>query len=335
MIAPRAVVSVLLAGVLALGVSGCATTTPGAAPGAALDVSPAPFAIDQDFADPDVLLVDDTYYAYATNSLVANVQYATSSDLDSWEVADTDVFPELPEWADTRKTWAPDVSDRGDGTFLLYFTAADKASGKQCIGVATAPAATGPFVGDPSPLICPIDQGGAIDASSFVDLDGSRWVLWKNDGNCCALDTWLQITPLSADGLTVTGDTTKLIKQTQGWEGDVVEAPVLVRGPDDRYVLFYSANSYADESYAMGFATASTIVGPYVSDPRPLLSTDSTNERYLGPGGQDLVFAPGAGGAGTPSRIVLHSWDPAFVYRGLSVLDLDWIDGRPSVRLPG
>ncbi|MEC5183196.1 arabinan endo-1,5-alpha-L-arabinosidase [Cryobacterium sp. MP_3.1] len=298
---------------------------------AATDV-PAAFAIDQDFPDPDVLLVGDTYYAYATNSLTANVQFATSTDLRSWEVQDGDVLPDLPDWADTGRTWAPEVTSGPDGTFLLYFTAADRASGLQCIGVASAASATGPFVATSTlPLICPTGEGGAIDAGAFVDADGSRWLLWKNDGNCCSLDTWLQLSPLSPDGRTLTGEPTRLIKQSEDWHGTAVEAPILIRH-DDEYVLFYSANSYADDSYAMGFATAPTLQGPYTNGAEPLFSTESSGDRYLGPGGQDVV-SPGPGQPGG-DRIVVHSWDPAYVYRGMSVLQLDWVDGRPTVVPP-
>ena len=319
------IVAVLL-GVAALGFGGCATALPPA--GEAAAVAPAAFAIDQDFADPDVLLVDGTYYAYATNSLVNNVQFATSADLVSWEVQDSDALPELPDWADSGKTWAPDVSAGPAGTFLLYFTAADRASGRQCIGVATATSPAGPFAAAAAPVICPVAEGGAIDASSYLDTDGSRWLLWKNDGNCCDLDTWLQLSPLTADGLTVAGDPTRLIKQTQEWEGAVVEAPVLTRA-DGQVVLFYSANNYGDDSYATGYATAKTLQGPYTSSADPLFSTESAGSRYLGPGGQDIVTGPGSA---TPDHMVLHSWDPAYVYRGMSVVELDWVDGRPVVR---
>jgi arabinan endo-1,5-alpha-L-arabinosidase len=323
----RQAAAILLVGAVAAALAGCAA---GAQHGG--DSAPAAFAIDQDFPDPDVLMVDGTYYAYATNSLTANVQYATSTDLETWTVQADDVFPDLPQWADTGKTWAPEVTAADDGVFLLYFTAADRASGLQCIGVASAAAATGPFESvSPLPLICPADEGGAIDASNFVDADGSRWLLWKNDGNCCLLDTWLQLSPLSADGRSTAGEPIRLIKQTEAWQGSVVEAPVLIRH-DEQYVLFYSANSYADDSYAMGYATASSVLGPYTNAVDPLFSTEGAGGRYLGPGGQDIV-ASGAGQAGG-DRIVLHSWDPAFVYRGMSVLDLDWHDGRPVVVPP-
>ena len=37
-----------------------------------------------DFPDPDVILVGQTYYAYATNSVAGNIQMISSSDLVHW-----------------------------------------------------------------------------------------------------------------------------------------------------------------------------------------------------------------------------------------------------------
>src|SRR5688572_10806862 len=163
--------------------------------------------VDQDFPDPDILLVDGTYYAYATQpgDGSVNVQMATSTDLKTWEVQVQDPLPELPDWATNGRTWAPEVTQGPDG-YLMYMTARSKDPDLQCIGVATSTSPAGPFhpVGD-DPLVCPEDEGGAIDAASYVEPDGKRYLLWKNDGNCCGKDTWLHLQPLSADGLKLTG----------------------------------------------------------------------------------------------------------------------------------
>jgi len=322
--------AVLAAGTLAL--TACSGDGSGDAGGAdtAAPASETPaFAIDQDFPDPDVLRVGETYYAYATNSPAANLQYATSTDLETWQPAGEDAFPDLPAWADEGRTWAPDVTELADGRFALYFTAQDAESGQQCIGAATADAPTGPFVGaSDTPLICPLDEGGAIDASSFTDTDGARYLVWKNDGNCCGLDTWLQLSPLGADGVTLAGEPTRLLQQTEAWEGSLIEAPVIVKH-DDAYVLFYSANDYGGEAYATGYATATALAGPYTKADGPLLTTEITGDAYVGPGGQDVVAGPDG-----EDRIFFHSWDPAIVYRGMNVLPLSWNGSTPVVDLP-
>lgn len=289
-------------------------------------MSSSAFVIDQDFPDPDVLHVGDTYYAYATNTAAANVQFATSRDLKVWTVSGADALPTLPSWALPGKTWAPEVSQLSPGQYVMYFAAANANPALQCIGVATATSPGGPFkpAGDAA-LICPADEGGAIDPSTFVDTDGTHYLIWKNDGNCCALDTWLQMAPLSANGRQLAGVTTKLIKQTATWEGSLIEAPVLVKH-GSKYVLFYSANSYGDDSYAIGYATASSVTGPYTKHGEPLLSTSSSRGRYLGPGGQDVVKAPDGS-----DRLVFHSWDPAVVYRGMNVRTLEWKDDEPVI----
>ena len=258
--------------------------------------SPSPSApeavLDENFPDPDVLQVGDTWYAYATQkaSPNSNLQEATSKDLKTWQLLDTDPLPRLPSWATTGRTWAPDVSKVGNG-YVMYFTAHSVDPDVQCIGVARATSPTGPFTSVGSkPLVCPAAQGGAIDPASFVDADGTRYIVWKNDGNCCGKDTWLQLQKTSPDGLELAGAPVKLIKQDQAWEGELVEAPTLVRH-GSQYTLLYSANSYAADKYVTGYATANKLTGPYTKNPQPLLSTSNTG--IIGPGGQDVVHGPG------------------------------------------
>jgi arabinan endo-1,5-alpha-L-arabinosidase len=317
---------VLLALVLAIAMSACGgdegtpssrSTAPSTAAEALEPV------LDQDFPDPDILLVDGTYYAYATQpgDGSVNVQVATSTDLTSWDVQVQDPLPELPAWATNGRTWAPEVTKGPDG-FLMYMTARSKDPDLQCIGVARSTSPAGPFrpIGD-EPLVCPEDDGGAIDAASYVEPDGKRYLLWKNDGNCCGKDTWLHLQSLSADGLKLTGPPVRLIKQDQPWEGNLVEAPTLVRHGSS-YVLFYSANDYGGESYTTGYATASKLEGPYEKAAEPLLTTAATG--VTGPGGQDVV-TDSAG----KTHIVFHGWDPAVIYRGMYVADLTWDGATP------
>ena len=316
----RAVFVVLATAVL---VSGCAA---GPEPEAEASIV-VPFDIDERFADPDVVASDDGYLAFATNVFGLNVVMASSPDLTDWTVDREDRLPELPAWTSSGKVWAPEVSADGVGGYILYFTAEDTASGRQCIGVATSGSdAVFSAVSD-EPLICPIEEGGAIDASTFIDDDGTHWLLWKTDGNCCDLDTWIRIAPLSADGLALAGPSVDLVKQDLPWEGDLVEAPVLVKH-DDTYVLFYSANDYGGDAYAMGAATATSLTGPYTKHDDPILSTRSSDGRYLGPGGQDVISTPEG------DRIIFHSWDESYAYRGMHVASLEWDASTPRVVLP-
>ncbi|WP_149203206.1 glycoside hydrolase family 43 protein [Actinotalea subterranea] len=279
--------------------------------------------IDTDFPDPDVLEVDGTWYAYATNGNSRNVRVARSADLVTWEEL-PDAMPDLPTWVIPGKTWAPEVTRLEDGRFALYFTATSFRPTAQCIGVALADSPEGPFVAvGEQMLVCPDAEGGAIDASTFTDADGTRYLLWKNDGNCCGLDTWLQLAPLSADGTALAGEPVRLVQQDQPWEGSLVEAPTLVER-DGTYVLLYSANDYGGPAYAIGYATATSVLGPYTKAPEPLFTTDTFEGRYAGPGGQDVVAGPDG-----EDRLVFHSWYGSTTYRAMNVLPLTWEGGRP------
>ncbi len=301
------------------------------APAAIPTPGPGQFAnpvIRRDFPDPDSLRVGDVYYVYATNARGVNVQAARSADLVRWEWLG-DALPALPGWARRGFTWAPEVTAAPRG-YVMYFTARHAGSGRQCIGAAVSTAPEGPFApaGD-RPLVCQLDEGGSIDASSFTDEDGTRYVLWKNDGNCCGVDTWIYIQRAAADGLSLEGEAVRLIRGEPGWEGGLVEAPTLwKRG--GRYFLFYSANRYAGAQYAVGYATAENPTGPYRKAPGPLLATSTKHGPVIGPGGQDVV-ATGDG----RTWLLYHSWDPASVsYRAMHLDELVWEGETPVARGP-
>ncbi|MEV5238048.1 glycoside hydrolase family 43 protein [Streptomyces cinnamoneus] len=283
--------------------------------------------LDREFADPDVVKVGRTYHAYATHDDSRNVQHATSADLTHWTVVGADALPVLGAWAspDRNRVWAPEVYANGKG-FTLHYTAQDRASGRQCIGAALAASPDGPFrpVGD-GPLICPAAEGGAIDAASYTE-NGRRYVLWKNDGNCCEADTWIHLQPVTRDGSRTTGPAVRLFKQDLPWEDKLVEAPTLVKR-NGRYVLFYSANFYRSDDYRTGYAVASSLTGPYAKAAAPLMTTDSFGGAVRGPGGQDVVTGPDG-----RDRIVFHGWRNGFAYRALYVADLGFANGRPVVR---
>ncbi len=299
--------------------------------------------IDANFADPSVLLVGGVYHAYATNSGGQNIQHETSTDLVHWK-KQPDVLPQLGSWvgdctftpggATDHCIWAPEVT-AVPGGYALYYTARDDLAARQCIGTAFATSPSGPFVPAADPLVCPdgqrgtTDLGGAIDASTYRE-NGKLYLLWKADGNCCALPATIYLQPLSADGRTLTGPATALIQNDLPFEGKVVEAPNLVKH-GNTYYLFYSANDFGGGNYRTGYATASSITGPYTKSPTELMTTDQFHGTVIGPGGED-VFTTKQG----TTAILFHGWDPTYSYRAMYVSALDWSTpglpaGQPQV----
>jgi beta-xylosidase len=215
-----------------------------------------------DFPDPHVILVDDTYYAYSTTVSPRNIRVITSKDLVNWEDLG-DALPALPKWAmlNSGFTWAPGVIQIED-KFVMYYVARDKELDKQCIGVGVSDVPEGPFT-DPNEeaFICQGDLGGSIDAYPYRNDDGKLYVFWKNDGNCCGLEVALWVQELSPDGLTLVGEPIKLIVRDQPWERPLIENPAMVKN-NDTYYLFYSGNWWESHEYAVGYAVCETVTGP-------------------------------------------------------------------------
>lgn len=296
-----------------------------------------------DFPDPFVLRVGDVYYAYATTDVSQNLQLARSSDLVTWEVLD-DPLPKLAAWS-SGDTWAPEVFQTSAG-FVLYYTSRapeikrPDGSGSQCITLAVSAVPEGPFIDSSTePLVCQAELGGSIDATAFEDPDGSRYLIWKNDGNCCGLPTRFTIQPLSDDGLRLTGKPSDMgVVNDEPWEAGLIEAPTLIL-EDGVYYLFYSANGYDTEFYAVGYATSTKVSGPYVDAPEnPILASAwdrPVTSRARGPGHQSVVTTKDG-----QLWMAYHAWDEDavgyanFGERTVWIDRLELADGTAVVKGP-
>ncbi|MEU4193749.1 family 43 glycosylhydrolase [Kribbella sp. NPDC026611] len=273
--------------------------------------------ISTDFPDPDVFEQNGTWYAYSTNSGLGTVPVATAPSPDGPWTIRGDAMPDGPSsaWAQLGRTWAPDVYPNPDGTYTLTYAAWHKETGRQCIGVATATSPLGPFtpVGT-TPLICPLDQGGAIDPNTFVAKDGTRYLVWKNEGNAVGKPSTLWLTRTTNDGQTLVGGNTALLTSN-----GIIEAPDLVQR-DSRYVLFFSSSGYNNCNYQTSYATATSLTGPWTTAFRPLMTTDTFDGHVCGPGGANFVG----------DKVFVHGWvDGA---RHLFEADLGWANDLPIVR---
>ena len=326
----------MVAAVLALALAACGGGGSGSA--ATPTPTPPPAAVISslgDFPDPFLYAEAGTTYAFATNANGRNVQVASSSDATRF-TALPDAMPGLAAWASPAfgLTWAPEVVKVGTN-YLLYYTGRDKASNKQCVGVASASAPAGPYVDRrAAPLVCQVAEGGSIDPSPWRDATGF-YLYVKNDGNCCSMPTSLYAVPLAADGLATAGAPVKLISnEASSWEYAVIEAPTMFYR-DGKYQLFYSGGNYADSSYAVGFASCVSALGPCTKDAsNPILKSRSdSSPALIGPGHQSLIQVGGQ------TWISYHAWEVtssgARGSRRFMYLDkLDWVGGLPVVRGP-
>ncbi|OKL58715.1 hypothetical protein UA08_06037 [Talaromyces atroroseus] len=270
-------------------------------------------ALNTDFPDPAfVQHTNGSWYAFGTNGNGERIQVAYSADFKSWSLlSGVEALPTLSGWETEVDHWAPDVFRRNDGKYVMYYSAiAQENTNRHCIGVAIADgdSPAGPYIPtSDSPLACPLDQGGAIDASNFQDEDGTRYVLYKVDGNSVGhggdcnnsqeplVPTPIMIQQVKEDGLTPVGDAIQILDRDES-DGPLVEAPSLVRSDDGMYLLFYSTHCFTDVKYDVRYATASTVTGPYTKKGNSLLAS---NDALYGPGGATVH------GSG---NILFHGW---------------------------
>jgi beta-xylosidase len=290
--------------------------------------------LDENFPDPFILRAGDTWYAYATGNLTWNIQVSTSADLVDWSPTE-EALPKLPLWQSVSKglTWAPEVIHT-DAGYVMHFTTRDVEAGKQCLSVAVADDPGGPFEDTSTePLECQLPLGGSIDSSPFTDRGGKRWLVWKNDGNCCGMRTRFFIAPLDPGGTRLTGKPRDLgLENDTVWEAGVIEAPQILLH-DGTYYLFYSANNYASSRYAVGYATAKDVTGPYRdAKENPILTSKGD---AAGPGHETIVRTDDG-----ELWMAYHAWDPAQIGDNLGGRRAMWIDpltfedGKPVVHGP-
>jgi beta-xylosidase len=282
---------------------------------------------DRDFPDPAVLRVGSTYHAYATQGGGANIQTLTSADLVHWRPG-PDALPQLGGWAQPGNTWAPEVIAVG-GRYLMYYVARATAQGVQCVGLAMARTPGGPFTDDRgSPFVCQSALGGSIDPDPVRMPDGTLYLYWKNDGNCCGKPVHLWGQRLRADGSALLGAPVPLLTNDKPWQGNLVEAPeMVVHG--GRYTLFYSANNYASAQYGIGYASCTGPLGP-CTDESPA-SLIASNDAAAGPGHCFVLTLPSG-----QTWLLYHAWPPdaigsASPGRQLWLEPLTWHGDVPTV----
>lgn len=248
-----------------------------------------------DQPDPFMVVHGGKYYLFTSEgSQPDNVPVVSASKVGHWGPV-VDALPTLPAWAAHGFTWAPDVHRFGR-TYVLYFTALVKGSNPvmQCIGDAVGSHLTGPYTAAATPIICQTTQGGSIDPRTFVDGNGTPYMTWKSDENSDVNGTSLTniySQPLSADGLHLLGQPTRIFGPDEAWQGRIVEAQDLVE-VHGVYYMFYSGNWFNQPDYGIGVARCTGPLGPCADiSPTPFLASNGQGQ---GPG-EASVFADSTG----------------------------------------
>lgn len=212
--------------------------------------------------DPFIMLHGNTYYAYGTNAK-DGIEVYTSDNLIQWKKVQALALYKDSSWGG-RWFWAPEVYYvKEKNKFFMYYSADEH------ICVATADSPLGPFVQDiKQPMIA---DEKCIDNSLFIDSDGKSYLYFDrfNDG----LNIW--VAELEADLKTIKRSTlTKCINVSQPWEEvwPRVNEGAFVTKHNGIYYMTYSGNNYESPFYGVGYATASSPMGPWTKyDKNPIL----------------------------------------------------------------
>ncbi|NVB81829.1 MAG: family 43 glycosylhydrolase [Kofleriaceae bacterium] len=278
-------------------------------------------------ADPGIIKIagtdGPTFWAACTGN---GFPLFKSRDLVHWTAAGR-IFTVAtkPKWAGGNN-WAPEIHRVGNG-LVAYFTALSPSRGRMCIGAARAASMAGPWRDIGHPLVCDRNVS-LIDAHVYSDAAGRHYLYYKTDGNGLSpkKPTIIYGHQLRADGAGFVGKRHALLRNTLGWEGDVVEAPwVIHRGT--YYYLFYSGFRYCNATYGVGVARSRSPLGPFTKRSAPILKS---NGRWAGPGHNSVVRTGGK------AYMVYHAWDAPHACgdpggRHLMIDAISWKGGWPVV----
>ncbi|WP_461532174.1 glycoside hydrolase family 43 protein [Sinomicrobium sp.] len=286
--------------------------------------------LDVAFGDPYILNDEGTFYMYGTGGGAKDgFSVYRSSDMVHWQ-SRGQVYTgnTASSWA-TDHFWAPEVY-RFEDKYYMFFSAQWRDNPNNelenfRIGVAVSDSPEGPFeeISD-QPLF---DPGyPIIDANVFVDDNGKYYLYYsrvcykhpvesevaewarKKGWYDEIEESWVYGVELKPDFSGITGEPVLLLQpplrmddKNAEWESRSVTSREMNRRwtegsytfkNEDTYYMMYSANYYQGENYAVGYATATSPLGPYKkSDTNPVLEKNTQHGgEVTGTGHNSLVF---------------------------------------------
>ncbi|MFN0256691.1 glycoside hydrolase family 43 protein [Pedobacter ureilyticus] len=286
------------------------------------------------FGDPYILYdkKSATYYMYGTGGGAKNgFSTYSSTDLVNWKNEGQVYFGNTANTWGIGAFWAPEVY-AANGKYYMFYSAQSKFNPTNelenfKIGVAVADSPKGPFkdISD-KPLFEP--GYPVIDANVLFDDDGRAYLYYSR---CCYKhpvaseiateakrkgwyneieESWVYGVEIKPDFSAVIGEPVLLLrppvklndKQAE-WESRSVTAKEVNRRwtegsftfkREGIYYMMYSANHFAGENYAVGYATAGSPLGPFKkAENNPVLQKNTDKGGNVsGTGHNSVTFSP-------------------------------------------
>ncbi|MFC9692044.1 family 43 glycosylhydrolase [Kribbella sp. NPDC056951] len=239
-------------------------------------------------ADPNIAVFGDTYYLYPTTDGVPgwggkDFYVWKSKNLRDWERSAKPILTldgaNVP-WA-TGNAWAPTIIER-NGKYYFYFSGHNPTYNRKTIGVAVADSPEGPFTAQPTAMILnneAVTSGQAIDPAAFRDpRTGKYYLFWGNGSPVYA--------ELGDDMVSIKPETLKAISGLTSFrEG------AFVNYRKGLYHLTYSIDDTGSPDYRVGYATATSVDGPWTY--RGVILEKDPAQGILGTGHNSIIQVPG------------------------------------------
>ncbi len=242
------------------------------------------------YADPNIAVFGDTYYIYATTDGTpgwgGNTFYVwKSKNLVDWTRSDKPFLTldgakgNVP-WA-TGNAWAPTIIEKG-GKYYFYFSGHEPNANRKMIGVAVANSPEGPFTAEAQPMITngeSVNSGQAIDPAAFTDPKTGKYYLFWGNGSPVYGE-------LSDDMKSIKAGTITRINGLPDFrEG------LFMNYRDGLYHLTYSIDDTGSPDYRVGYATSTSVNGPWTY--HGLLLQKDPSQGILGTAHSSIINVPG------------------------------------------
>lgn len=234
------------------------------------------------FADPTIYTENGKYYLTGTrNADPLGFTMLESDDLQTWRLArpDSMILRTGENTFGTQGFWAPQILKK-DGKYLLAYTANEQ------VVLAKGDSVNALFTQE---IAEPIDGSEKnIDPFIFRDDDGKYYLYHVRFDN----GNWLWVGEFDIEtGKIKEGTLQPVFRNDQAWEAtDAYPSAVIMEGPtvvkmDGTYYIFYSANHFMSDDYAVGYATADSPTGPWTKNPNnPIIHRNIVGEKGSGHG---------------------------------------------------
>ncbi len=240
------------------------------------------------FADPSIIVHNDTFYLYATIDPWGGDSLALfiSADFKSWQRRPlnwpTKVLCKSPTSNESR-VWAPSVVKGIDNKFHMFVSVGSEVYA----GISNHPEGPWKNVHADGSVFVSTQKAinvHTIDAEAFLDDDGKAYLYWGSgwgwkDGHCFVAQL--------NDAMDAFVTTPKDITPPNYFEG-----PYMVKRKGI-YYLMYSHGKCTDSTYNVRCSTAKNPIGPWTEgENNPVLSSDMANN-IIGPGHHAMLHFKG------------------------------------------